>query len=54
MGGSSPSAGVIDSQCVKATEIGDLCGFDAGKLIKSRKRHIAINTLGLMVGTVVH
>jgi transposase len=50
----SPTAGVIDSQSVKTTESGGVCGFDAGKKTKGRKRHILTDTLGLLVGLVVH
>lgn len=50
----SPSAGIIDSQSVKTTEKGGLRGYDAGKKINGRKRHIIVDTMGLILVVVVH
>lgn len=50
----SPSAAIIDSQTVKTTEVGGQRGYDAGKKINGRKRHIVVDTLGLILAVVVH
>ena len=48
-----PTAGCADSQSVKTTAVPSARGFDAGKKINGRKRHILVDTLGLLLTVVV-
>jgi len=51
---SRPTAAILDSQSVKSDPHGGAVGYDAGKKIKGRKRHIMTDTLGLMLVAAVH
>ena len=50
----SPSAGVIDSQSARGTDVAGPRGFDAGKKVKGRKRHILTDTEGHLMAAKVH
>jgi putative transposase len=50
----TPSFAIIDSQSIRTAEGGDDRGYDAGKKIAGRKRHIAVDMLGLIGAVVVH
>ena len=48
-----PTAGCLDSQSVKTTQIAGIRGYDKGKNVTGRKRHILVDTLGLLLVVVV-
>lgn len=50
----TPSVAILDSQSARTAEGGEIRGYDAGKKITGRKRHLAVDTLGLVWMVVVH
>lgn len=50
----SPTAAIVDSQSVKTSPQGGPKGFDACKKVKGRKRHLVVDTLGLLLAVLVH
>jgi putative transposase len=51
---STPTVAIIDSQSIRSGEGGEERGYDAAKKITGRKRHLAVDTLGLLLAVVVH
>jgi len=49
----TPSAGIVDAQSVKTTLVKGQRGYDAGKKVNGRKRHIVVDTLGLLLVVLV-
>jgi len=50
----TPTAAIIDSQSVKTTEAGGERGYDAGKKVNGRKRHLLVDTMGFPLVVKVH
>lgn len=51
---STPTVAIVDSQSIRTAEGGEERGYDSAKKITGRKRHLAVDTLGLLLAVVVH
>ncbi len=49
-----PSAGILDTQSVKTTSVGGVRGYDGAKKLSARKRHLLVDTLGIVLKAKVH
>ena len=50
----TPTVAIVDSQSIRTAEGGDERGYDSAKKVTGRKRHLAVDTLGLLLAVVVH
>ncbi|MCL2118448.1 MAG: IS5 family transposase [Planctomycetaceae bacterium] len=49
----TPSAGSVDSQTIKTTELGGVHGYDGGKKINGRKRHVFVDVMGFVLAVII-
>jgi putative transposase len=49
-----PSTGILDTQSVKTTSVGGVRGYDGAKKLSGRKRHLLVDTLGMVLKARVH